>query len=280
MNIKNMTGYDSKSDYHSGEPVLIGITGDPCGTCSSTNIPLYDLSCHNSDDFYCRDCLTKMWNMANDEVVRCPSCSNNCSFLPLQRIEDFDGISHEFLEFQAFEKIREQPEVMNNLIAFTAAEAVTFLDVTYSYFDDQILNSVELGGLPSYLSDGTHEIFTTNPYYMALKEELTSVPKMMATPLELEDDLMLVLNNMIVRDTRFKHADHLEMRNIDLQNDAAILWEATNTFQDMNTIWENWVGMIRMRVDLLAWRHLERVASVEGGAAERTREPLSFARII
>jgi len=275
-----MTAYNSNPDFHAGEPLLIGVTGDACGTCSSTSIPLYDLSCHNSDDFYCRDCLTKMWNMASDETVRCPACSNNCSFLPLQRIEDFDGISHDFLEFQAFEKIREQHEVMNNLIAFTAAEAVTFLDVTYGYFDDQILNSVELGGLPSYLSDGTHEIFSANPYYMALKGELTSVQKMMATPLELEDDLMLVLNNTIVRDTRFKYADHLEMHDIDLQNDEAILWEAINTFQDMNTVRENWVGMIRMWVDLLAWRHLERVASVEGGAAERTREPLSLANMM
>ncbi|KAH5733206.1 hypothetical protein HBI20_033240 [Parastagonospora nodorum] len=275
-----MTGYGSNPESCTGEPVLVGVTGDACGTCSSTNIPLYDLSCHKSDDFYCRDCLTKMWNMVDDEIVRCPSCSNSCHFLPLQLIQDFGGINHEFLEFQAFDKIREQPEVMNNLIAFTAAEAVTFLDVTYGYFDDQILNTVELGGLPSYLSAGTHEIFTANPYYMALKEELTSVSKMMATPLELEDDLMLVLNNTIVRDTRFKYADHLDMHDIDLQNDAAILWEATNTFEDLNTIRENWVGMIRMWVDLLAWRHLERVASVEGGAAERTREPLSFANMM
>ncbi|KAH5338242.1 hypothetical protein HBI67_123870 [Parastagonospora nodorum] len=275
-----MTGYGSNPESCTGEPVLVGVTGDACGTCSSTNIPLYDLSCHKSDDFYCRDCLTKMWNMVDDEIVRCPSCSNSCHFQPLQLIQDFEGINHEFLEFQAFDKIREQPEVMNNLIAFTAAEAVTFLDVTYGYFDDQILNTVELGGLPFYLSDGTHEIFTANPYYMALKEELTSVPKMMATPLELEDDLMLVLNNTIVRDTRFKYADYLEMRDIDLQNDAAILWEATNTFEDLNTIRENWVGMIRMWVDLLAWRHLERVASVEGGAAERMREPLSFVDVM
>jgi hypothetical protein len=114
---------------------------------------------------------------------------------------------------------------------------------------------------------------------MALKDELTSVPKMMATRLELEEDLMLVLDNNIVRDTRFKYGDHLDRNDVELDNDSAVLWEATNTFEDMNNIRENWVGIIKMWVDLLAWRHIEHTASVEGGAAERRREPLSFADV-
>jgi hypothetical protein len=271
-----MSGYDTYNDSHAGGPVLLGITKDTCGTCSSTNVPLYDLSCHNTDDFYCRDCLTKMWNAADDEVTRCPACHNDCGFMPLQDIQDFAGISHDFLEFEAFDKIREQPEVMNNLIAFTADEAVMFLQVTYDYYADQLLDPTELGGMPSHISDSAQKSFAANAYYRALYNDVITVSKMMTTPFDLEEDLLETLRLATIVDTLHKYGNQLDASGVDLDDNDAVLWQATHTFEDINTIRENWAGIIKMWVDLLAWRHLERTASVEGGAAERLREPFSF----
>jgi hypothetical protein len=59
-----------------------------------------------------------------------------------------------------------------------------------------------------------------------------------------------------------------------LHHDAAVLEHTTQSFDDINDIKDNWVGIIKMWVDLLAWRHIERTATIEGGAAERTRQPL------
>jgi hypothetical protein len=79
-----------------------------------------------------------------------------------------------------------------------------------------------------------------------------------------------------VVDTLHKYSNQLDASGVDLDDNDAVLWQASHTFEDINTIRENWAGIIKMWVDLLAWRHLERTASVEGGAAERLREPFSF----
>jgi hypothetical protein len=60
-----MSGYES-DDSHASDPILLGITGDACATCFSTTTPLYDLSCHPSNDFYCRTCRTATWHAASD----------------------------------------------------------------------------------------------------------------------------------------------------------------------------------------------------------------------
>jgi hypothetical protein len=41
------------------------------------------------------------------------------------------------------------------------------------------------------------------------------------------------------------------------------------TYLSINEIKENWELIIKKWVELLAWRHLERLAPPEGGAAER-----------
>jgi hypothetical protein len=110
-------------------PQLMEVTGDNCASCGSLSVPLYDLSCHESDEFHCRDCLTKSFYSDADEVVRCPhpTCRQPAGFQPLDLREYGLHLNNDFYDEQRIDKIREQPEVMNNLIAFTRDEAeVTF----------------------------------------------------------------------------------------------------------------------------------------------------------
>jgi hypothetical protein len=273
-----MSDYDSDNDSHAGDPVLYGVTGDACGTCSATTVPLYDLSCHDSDDFYCRDCLTKAWYLAQDEVVCCPSCGEDCDFMPLQPIAQFKGISRNFVDAEAFDKIRQQPEVMNNLIAFSAAEAIVFLQNVYTLYADQLLDPAKLGAIPTYrpfqLANTLDEDLANNPFYCAFAAELTAAPKSMTSPVQLEDIMFKVLNSAVVSFAKLKYNDQLYSAGVDLHHDAAVLEHTTQSFDDINDIKDNWVGIIKMWLDLLAWRHIERTATVEGGAAERTRQPL------
>ncbi|KAH7406512.1 hypothetical protein DE146DRAFT_395870 [Phaeosphaeria sp. MPI-PUGE-AT-0046c] len=275
-----MDGYDSDNDSHAGDPVLLGVTGDSCGTCSSTTVPLYDLSCHNSDDFYCRDCLSKSWYVANDEVIRCPSCGNDCGFMPLQPIEAFGGISRNFVEYEAFDKIREQKEVQNNLIAFTEKEAIAFVMHTYNYYLDQILDPEELGGLSSFMIDYSEhtlqDSLASNAFYCALVAEVMITPKVVTTPAQLEDFLLRVVNTVTVNFTKGRYSNEMIDDDVVIDDNDAVLLEATHTFKDIKKIYENWVGILKVWVDLLAWRHLERTAPAEGGAAERFRQPLTL----
>ena len=274
-----MNGYDSDNDSHVGDPVLLGLTGDACATCKSTDVPLYDLSCHDSDDFHCRDCLTKTWYNANDEVIRCPACGNDCDFMPLKTVEDF-RISRNFHDVEAIDKIRTQPEIMNNLIGFTARESIVFLQHVYSLVEDQILNPVELGGLPSNLTQNVEnsagESFARNPFYCGLIVEVTAVPKMMTAPLQLEEDLLKLLDGLILNYMKLKHGDQLAASGIDLNNDEFVLHLATTSDQYVKDVRDNWITIIKMWVELLAWRHIERTAPAEGGAADRCRAPITL----
>jgi hypothetical protein len=273
-----MADYDSDNDSHACDPVLHGVTGDACGTCSATTVPLYDLSCHDSDDFYCRDCLTKAWYLAKDDVIRCPSCGEDCDFMPLQPIEQFKGISRNFVDHEAFDKIRQQPEIMNNLIAFTASEAIVFLNHVYTFYADQLLDPVELGALPTCMAQQSGNTLgddlSKSPFYCAFAAEVSVAPKSMNAPAQLEELLLNVLNSVTTNFTKFKYDAQMYACGVDLSDDADVPWQATQSFQDVNNIKEHWIGIIKMWVDLLAWRPIERTAPGEGGAAERFRQPL------
>lgn len=268
-----MGGYDSDNDSHAGDPVLLGLTGDACGSCKSTDVPLYDLSCHESDDFYCRDCLTKTWYNAKDEVVRCPSCGEDCGFMPLAPIEQFRGISRDFSDTEGLEKLRQQPEIMNNLIGFTNREAAVLLQHVYGLVEDQILDPMELGGWPSALQQGDNTArmsFATNPFYNNLVRELAAAPKIMTSPLQLEEDLMNSLNADVIA-----YASSQYPGQIMEGRDEDVLVHVLND-PYLKDVRENWIIIINKWVDLLAWRHIERTASVEGGAAERLRAPITL----
>jgi hypothetical protein len=267
----NMSNHLSDDYDESSIPVLLGVTGDTCGACSQTTVPLYDLPCHDSDDFYCRNCLTTSWCFSTDEVVRCPACHKDCGFGALPPVEGFNAIARDFIDKEALNKIRQQPEVQNNLIAFTSTEGLVFLQSTYEYYLDQLLDPVELGGLPAYMTDSAQQSLAANPFYSALIAEITML---VATPAELEEDFLGVLNTITVSFTKFKYGVVMEAADVNLADNEAVLWQATHTYQDINNIRENWVGIIQMWVNLLAWRHIERVAPAEGGSAERFREPI------
>jgi hypothetical protein len=262
------------------DPVLYGVTGDACGTCSATTIPLYDLPCHESDDFHCRDCLTKIWYLSQDEVVRCPSCGQDCAFKPLQPIAEFEGINRNFVDYEAFDKIRQQPEVMNNLIAFTAPEAIVFLQHVYTLYADQLLDPAELGAIPLdrpfQLASTLDDDLFNNPFYCAFAAEISEAPKAMTTLVKLEDIMLGVLSSAVVQYTMLKHSNQLYEAGVDMDDDVAVLKHSIQKFEDVNSIKDNWVGIVKMCVDLLAWRHIERTAPAEGGAAERLRQSLAL----
>jgi hypothetical protein len=258
-------------------PVLLGVTGDACGACSATTVPLYDLPCHDSDDFYCRNCLTTTWCFDTDEVVRCPACHKDCGFAPLPPVEGFNGIARDFVDREALNTIRQQPEIQNNLIAFTAAEGLVLLQRTYDYYLDQLLDPVELGGLPSYMADTSDVSLATNPYYSALVAQITML---VATPGDLEEDFLEIIKSITINDVKFKYSVEMDTAGVDLADKEAVFWQAIHTFPDIGNVFENWEGIIKMWVDLLAWRHIERVAPAEGGSAERFREPLSMLDLV
>lgn len=278
-----MSGYDFDNDSHAGDPVLVGVTGDSCGTCPATDVPLYDLSCHATDDFYCRDCLTKKWVAATDDVVLCPACGNDCDFMPLKPIEEF-SMSRKFNEMEVFDKICEQPEVMNNKIGFTNREAAMFLQLIYGLVEDQILDPTELGGVPSHeqaahKSDpGSTSVysFMSNPFFLKFHEGMTAAPKMMTSPLQLEEDLLKLLDNVSIDYVKFKHGATMIAGGVDLSNDEWVLQQASFMYQDVKEVRGNWQEIVKLWVVLLAWGHLERTAPVEGGAAERFRIPVSL----
>ena len=67
----------------------------------------------------------------------------------------------------------------------------------------------------------------------------------------------------------------MRANGVDLNNFDAVLLQAKHIYDDVNSIMENCEGIIKMWIDLLARRHLERAAPAEGGASERLRKPLS-----
>ncbi|KAI4673092.1 uncharacterized protein J4E78_001598 [Alternaria triticimaculans] len=256
-------------------PQLMGITGDNCASCQSTTVPLYDLPCHESDDFHCRDCLTKTFHAVNDQFVRCPhpSCRRIVGFeqpIPLARDLRLDN---EFYDQERIDKIREQPEVMNNLIAFVGEEAEVILQHVYTMFEDQLLNPVALGGVAGHYTAGVANSlvasFACNPFVCGLLAQIKDTFKLMTTPYELEEDLNTLLDRLLHEYAQLNYGNELTRHGIDLEHEGAVLAAALNNYKPFNELKENWELIIKKWVELLAWRHLERLAPPEGGAAER-----------
>jgi hypothetical protein len=54
-----------------------------------------------------------------------------------------------------------------------------------------------------------------------------------------------------------------------LNNEEAVLGAALENYKPINELKDNWELIIKKWVELLAWRHLERLALPEGGAVDR-----------
>jgi hypothetical protein len=253
-------------------PQLMGVTGDSCAPCGSLHVPLYNLPCHESDDIHCRDCLTKTFYKDRDDFVRCPhpSCGRPAGFKPLDLLEHGLHLNNDFYDEQCIDKIREQPEVMNNLIAFTREEAEVTLQHIYSLVEDQSMDPIALGGIPGWITAGAQNSlqasFDSNLFVGGFLSDMKEARKQMTTPYELDEDLTAVLNNILLQHARRYHGDELAMRVIDMEDGEAVL---AASLDDINEIKENWELIISKWVELLTWRHLERLAPPEGGAVER-----------
>jgi hypothetical protein len=97
------------SDFSIDAPQLMGVTGDSCVSCGSHSVPLYGLPCHESDDFHCRDCLTKSFYSDSDDLVRCPHpiCCQPAGFQPLDLLEYGLHLNNGFYDEERIKKIRE-----------------------------------------------------------------------------------------------------------------------------------------------------------------------------
>jgi hypothetical protein len=263
------------SDRSIDAPQLMGVTGDNCASCGSLSVPLYDLSCHESDEFPCRDCLTKSFYSDADEVVRCPhpTCRQPAGFQPPDLLEYGLHLNNEFYDEQRIDKIREQPEVMNNLIAFTRDEAEVTLQHIYGLVEDQLLDPAVLGGAPGHITTGAQNSlqagFDFNIFVGGFLAEMKAAPKQMTTPDEFDEDLSALLNKLLHQYIQIYHGDELITRGVDIADEETVLRAALETYLSINEIKENWQLIIKKWVELLAWRHLERLAPPEGGAAER-----------
>ncbi|KAI8932445.1 hypothetical protein NX059_010631 [Plenodomus lindquistii] len=257
------------------DPQLMGVMPFNCGSCDSSDAPQYELACHDSEELYCRNCLTRTWHGTDDELVRCPHlrCREVCGFMPLHPLGQTLHLDNHFYDIERIDKIRNQPEVMNNLIGFTRDEAAITLQHVYSMFEDQIMDPISLGGIPGYITAGAVGSFDANvsfnPFYMNLLNEMSTVPKMIATPLELEEDLNVMLMRLLYSNAIQLYQSALAMRGIALDDEKAVVDAAIDNYNPVRELKDNWTEIIRKWIDLLTWRHLERLAPPEGGAAER-----------
>jgi hypothetical protein len=256
-------------------PQLMGVTGDCCASCKSTTIPLYALSCHESDDFHCRDCLTRDFNAANDQIVRCPrpSCRRSVGFKPLDPLAQDLHLSNEFYDHERIDRIRQQPEVMNNLIAFTGGEAEAVLHHVYTMFEDQLMDPVALGGVPGHITASSVQSlqasFDYNPFVCGFLAEMNTDSKLMTTPYDLDEDLDALLSRLLLQYAQLNYGIELSRHGVDMDNEETVLRVALQNYRPINELKGNWELIVKKWVELLTWRHLERLASPEGGAAER-----------
>ncbi|KAH9860942.1 hypothetical protein IAQ61_010678 [Plenodomus lingam] len=241
-----------------------------CGSCGSSGAPQYKLSCHKTKDLFCSNCLRKTCFAAQDELVRCPSscCRGFMTLSPFAQALHLNTRSY---DIECVGKVRNQSEVMNNLIGFTRDEAMAALQHVYSIFEDQILDPVAFGGAPGYITAGAQDSFganvSLNPFYNNLLKELTSIPKMMTTPLELEEDLNIVLTRLLHSHTMRYYEAVLAMSGVDMTDEEAIVEAAIAKYSQVRDIKDNWTDIIQKWVELLTWRHLERLAPTKGSAA-------------
>jgi hypothetical protein len=125
------------------------------------------------------------------------------------------------------------------------------------------------------LANTLNEELFNNPFYCGFATAISEAPKVMITPAKLEEIMSVVLNSAVVHYTMLKHSSQLHEAGIEMNDDLAVLQHSQN-FEDVNSIKDHWVGILRIWVDLLASRHIERTAPAESGAAERLREPLAL----
>lgn len=223
-----MSGYIESRDFNYA-PILLGLIEGACAICCTNTVELYNLACHPNYDLYCRDCLTKKWFEASDEVIRCPDCGDDCEFAPLAPIDDL-RVDRDVIE--VLDEIREEPEIMNSLIGFTDREAAFTLDIAYDMAADQVLHVADLDGL----YEAPHN------FYYAFLTELTTTKKFMTTPLELEEDLLTLLDDLA---TTYALG---EFGYEDLDSNAKVLHA-------------NWAEIVKKWVALLTYRHLKRTGS-------------------
>ncbi|KAH9862871.1 hypothetical protein J1614_010964 [Plenodomus biglobosus] len=256
-----------------GGPQLMGIVPSNCGSCDSADAPQYKLYCHAGSKLYCRNCLTKTWYASNDEMFRCPHlpCHKVCGFQPLRPLCQTLHLDRSFYEIECIEDIRNQPEVMNNLIGFTRDEAIITLQQIYGMFEDQIMDPVALGGVPGHITADARDSFAANvslnPFYKSLLNELTSVPKMMTTPLELEEDLGVALTRLLYVYARRHHETESAMWGVSLADQEAVVEAAVAKHSFFRDLKDNWTDIIHNWVELLTWCYLKRTAAPEEGSS-------------
>jgi hypothetical protein len=92
-------------------------------------------------------------------------------FRPFIPIVEWHDLNRQFRDRGKLEKMRQQSEVMDNLIAFTANEGAVFLEKLYILVEEQIADPVDLGNPPYYQvpeTGSTIETLFTNPFYCRL----------------------------------------------------------------------------------------------------------------
>lgn len=60
-------------------------------------------------------------------------------------------MNNDFFNEECIDKIRQQLEVINSLVAFTSEEAEAILYRFYSVLEDQIMKPVARGGVPGHI---------------------------------------------------------------------------------------------------------------------------------
>jgi hypothetical protein len=162
---------------------------------------------------------------------------------------------------------------MNNLIAFTRGEAEVTLQHIYNMVENQLMDPVVLGGVPGHITAGAQNSlqagFNFNPFIGGLLDQMKAAPKQMTTPYELDEALNALLNELLHQDAQIRYGNALAFWGVDAANEEAVLHAALENYRPTNEIKENWELITKKWVELLAWRHLERLAPPEGGAAER-----------
>ncbi|USP76323.1 uncharacterized protein yc1106_03597 [Curvularia clavata] len=240
-------------------PQLMGIIeGCCCSTCGSITAPLYHLICQWPEIFHCRNCLTGRFCEASDDIIRCPGvCGCTVGWKALLPLEQG---AHFNYDQEAIEAIRQQPEVMNNLIAYTAEEAQTIFNHVYTMFEDQILDPVALGGIPHHFlehdDNSLQTGFSCNPFVVCFLDEVTKMPKTMTTPHDLDEDMATLLKNMLSTNLHMKIVDRM-FSSDEMMNEDIAVKTAFDAIK-LGEIKENWELMIRKWVELVTWRHLER----------------------
>lgn len=160
---------------------------------------------------------------------------------------------------------------MNNSIGFTRDEASVTLQHVYSMFEDQILDPVPLGGIPSHITQNADSTFNasilSNPFYRNLLKKLAAPSKTMTTPSDLEEGLNVLLTRSLYTYTITHLQPDFAAWGIAPDNEVAVLDVALVKYSLVREIKENWTEIIQKWVGLLTWRHLQRLSAPAGGVA-------------